>query len=92
MRLPSAGREYATWTVTGVPDGTDLEVSFDTLEDWYPLEVVTATTFRALVAGPDATSNPVGTVALPTGRSRCTIRATESPEVVIRHAGEIHVS
>lgn len=92
MRLPAAGREYATWTVTGLPDGVGLEVSFDTVEGWSALELVTSTTFRALIAGPNATSNPVGTIALPAGRSRATIRATETPEVVIRQAGEIHVS
>jgi hypothetical protein len=91
MLLPPAGREYATWTVTDPPTGITLEVSFDAGATWATLTAVDATTHRVLVAGPSATSNPVGTVVLAEGRNTPLIRAVDNPEVVIRDGGTIDV-
>lgn len=91
MNLPPAGREYATWTVTASEVGVDLEVTFDAGVTWAALEAVDATTFRCLVAGPDATDNPVGTVILTAGRHFAQLRAVDSPEVIIRDGGTIDV-
>jgi hypothetical protein len=90
MLLPAAGREYATWTLTDPPDGIGLEVSFDAGATWAGMEVVGAT-HRVLLAGPSATSNPVGTVVLALGRHFARIRAVDNPEVIIRDAGTIDV-
>lgn len=89
MRIDSDSREYATWTVSGADTTTTLEVSL--AGAWHPLERVDATTVRVLVAGPTATGNPAGTVALPVGRTVARIRATDTPEVVIRGCGIIDV-
>jgi hypothetical protein len=92
MRLPSAGREYATWTVTSSEEGIALEATFDDGTTWHPLETIDATTFRALIAGPDATTNPPGTIVLTLGRHFGQIRATDTPEIIIRDAGTIDVT
>lgn len=89
MDLDRRSREYAHWPIDDSPEGAVLEVSFDTTT-WHPL-AVDAGFASALVAGPDATGNPAGTVVLPVGRSTVTIRATTVPEVPYRHAGVIDV-
>lgn len=91
MNLPRAGREYATWTLTDPPTGVDLEVSFDAGATWAALEATDATTHRCLVAGPDATGGPGGTVVLAVGRHLAQIRAVDNPETVIRYGGVIDV-
>lgn len=91
MNLPPAGREYATWTITASEIGVALEVTFDAGVTWTAMDTVDTTTFRCLVAGPTATSNPAGTVILAAGRHFAQIRATDSPEVIIRDAGTIDV-
>lgn len=90
MRINSDGREYATWTVSGADADTTLSVSFDGGTVWNDLPL-TGSTAKILVAGPDATANPAGTVVLTTGRNVATIRATDNPEVVIRGGGVIDV-
>jgi hypothetical protein len=90
LRLSAEGREYASWTVTGADADTTLAVTFDDGAAWHDLEV-TGTTARVLVAGPDATGNPTGTVVLAAGRNVAKIRATDNPEVVVRGGGVIDV-
>ena len=87
MRLHPAGREYATWDITGADEATTLAMSIDGGLTWASLARPTATTARALIAGPAATDNPAGTVVLPLGRSVPLIRATDTPEVVIVASG-----
>jgi hypothetical protein len=87
--IPPTGREYITWPITGADPGTALEAS--TGGDWFPLERPTTTTARILAAGPEATGNPPGTLVLAIGRNRVTIRATDTPELVIRSGGDIYV-
>lgn len=91
MKLDPAGREYATWTISGADDATSLEVTFDGGTTWTALERPTTSTARALVAGPAASGNPVGTVVLPLGRSFAKVRAADSPEAVVRDAGVVDV-
>lgn len=91
MQIKPTGREYATWTITASDPVTGLEVTFDDGTTWAALDAVDATTFRCLVAGPDATTNPVGTVVLALGRHFGQIRAVDNPEVIIRDAGTIDV-
>jgi len=55
------------------------------------MTAVDTTTFRVLIAGPDAADNPVGTVVLALGRHFALIRAVDSPEVIVRDAGTIDV-
>lgn len=93
MQIDRAGREYAAWTVAGDLTGiTAWDVSPDGIT-WMPLtQVGTTSAWRVLVAGPDATSNPVGTLALPLGRTVLRVRATGTPEVIIRdNVGPIDV-
>lgn len=89
--IPRAGREYVTATVDGAPDGSALEVSVDGGATWHPT-TRDGDTIRFLAAGPDATDNPPGTIALPAGRSLVRVRLVDNPEVVIRGAGALDVS
>lgn len=92
MKIDPAGREYATWTITGDLSGiTGWDVSTDGTT-WTPLsQVGTTSSWRALVAGPSATSNPAGTLVLPPGRSLTRLRATGTPEMIYRNTGPIDV-
>jgi len=94
MQIDIAGREYGTWTVadpTGSITGVDL--SIDGGVTWTALAQVGVTTsWRGLIAGPSATSNPGGTVVVPSGRTKTKIRATGLPEIIIRPTGPIDVS
>lgn len=93
VRIPAAGREYLTWDLTGLPAGvtSGLDVTFDDGATWHPAEIVDGDA-RLLVAGPDATGNPPGTVALTTtGRLRPQMRLVDNPEIVIRGAGIVDV-
>jgi hypothetical protein len=90
MELESQSREYVLWPIAEQPVGSTLEVSFDEGATWNPLTVDGAEA-RALVAGPDATGNPAGTVVLPLGSHRAWIRATANPELVYRYAGVVDV-
>lgn len=89
MELDRRGREYATWP-TDAPTDLPLEVTFDGVA-WFATERPEDTELRVLVAGPDATSNPDGTVVLSLGENRATFRGVDSPEVVVRRAGSIFV-
>jgi hypothetical protein len=100
MRLDDrAGREYvfhADPSGTGFADLTDpLEVSFDGGLTWRQTEwdgIGTSRRVRYLIAGPEATNNPPGTIVLPGGVSAPRLRALANPEVVIRvPAGSISV-
>ncbi len=89
MRLNPAGREYAHFTVTGLPDApANLEVSFNNSVNWYQCTWTggfgTERTALLLVAGPDAVDNPDTTVILPLGRNTVRTRLADTPEVVIR--------
>lgn len=88
--LPAAGREYLTATLTEAPEATELEVSFDEGDTWHET-TRDGDTVTVLVAGPDSEDDPVGTVALPLGRSRVSLRVVDEPEVLIRFAGAIDV-
>lgn len=91
MRLPREGREYITWATTGLPAGAAVQVRFLPDTTWYPTEPVTGGV-RALVAGPAATGNPSGTIALTaTGRHIPDLRVVDNPEVVIRAGGPVDV-
>lgn len=90
VKLPKAGREYAKWVVNA-PQNTALSVSFDNGTTWHELERPADTEARILVAGPQATDNPAGTVVLTTGRNLAMTRLTDTPEVIIRDAGSIDV-
>lgn len=90
-RLPLAGREYMTATITDAPTQV-IEASFDGGVTWSTTcERVDTVRVRFLAAGPNATSNPGGTVVLPAGRTVVYLRDTDNPELVIRSAGAIDV-
>lgn len=91
MQIKSAGREFATWTITASEPVTALEVSFDAGATWIAMTTIDATTFQILVAGPDADSNPIGTVVLALGLNFAQIRVIDNPEIIIRDAGTINV-
>ena len=91
MTITARGREYASWTVTGISDVTGLEAQFD-LGTWGPMERPTIGTCRVLVAGPLALVNPPDTIVLSVARHTVAIRATDTPEIVIRDAGSITVT
>ncbi len=90
-RMNAAGREYLSWILSGAPTGAALEVTFDDGVTWHPT-TRTADTVSVLVAGPTATTNPAGTVVLPVGTHTAMVRLADTPEVVIRDGGRVHVA
>jgi hypothetical protein len=100
MQLDPAGREFARWPVEN-PDALTLEFTVNGAT-WYPTLVdpdppAIPTGFTGWVrttnpvAGPAATGNPAGTAVLALGRNYATLRAIDSPEIVIRSGGAIDV-
>lgn len=90
-RMFAASREYLKWDLTAAPTGAALEVTFDDGATWHPT-TRTADTVSVLVAGPAATDNPTDTVVLPAGVHTAMVRLADTPEVVIRHGGRVHVA
>lgn len=94
MNLDPTGREYVHWPVSGAPDDTLVfEAQFTsgtTVSDWLPVETVSATEARALVAGPSADQG-TAIYQLPAGRTRVKIRAVDTPEIIVRGGGTIEV-
>jgi hypothetical protein len=95
MKIPRDGREYAKWSLSGGPEGGAYEVKFDypdnTESAWIAVETVSQSLVRILVRGPDAASG-AGAVVLPLGNTSARLRLTDSPEIILRPAGEIEVS
>jgi hypothetical protein len=89
MNLPRNGREYAHADIAGLAEDVTLQASLDGTT-WAPV-TRDGDTVRLLVAGPDATGNPPGTLVLPLGRSMLTVRAEDNPEVVVRSWGPFTV-
>lgn len=84
--LPTAGREYAHFTFTGVPAGALLEAKVGD-SAWTPLELVDGE-YVLLVRGPGA---PTDSGLLVDGTSKVQVRAVDSPEIVVRNAGIIRI-
>lgn len=89
--IDNAAREYVTWTMTDAPDGVDIEVSTDDGDTWHPT-TREGDVIQALFAGPDAESNPEGTIVLTAGRTRLLARAVDAPEIIVRFAGAIDIT
>ena len=92
MRLHRAGREYVKIPLEGLPDPAPaaVQVQFDDGGTWYNA-TIDGTDAVLLIAGPDATDNPAGTVVLSSGRHLPLMRTVDNPEVVIRVTGPIDV-
>lgn len=90
MQMQREGREWVSWDLAEPPAGP-LEVSFDGGEQWHDMER-DGDTVRVLIAGPEAGTNPAGTVPLPLGRSVATIRMVDDPEILVRRAGPIDIT
>lgn len=90
LTLDRRARKFVRWVVDASdPDLTyTLNLGRDTV--WHPMERV-GSTVRVLVAGPDATDNPPGTIVAPLGASVCTIRVPDTPEVDVAPHGVIVV-
>ena len=90
MKLPSAGTEFYALEIDTTPAVTSWEASFDAGTTWTASTAVgTDGFFRWLVAGPSAPAGS-GTV-LPIGSTIPRVRATSSPETIIRSAPRIDV-
>lgn len=94
MYLPPNGREYYRLAIATDPPitATDWEASFDAGATWHAAEADGATGARWLLAGPNATGNPVGTVVISAPRTKPLIRAIDNPEILVRAAPAIHLS
>ncbi len=91
MKLHRSGREYFTFPVVADVDPVPaISLSADNGLTWHPTEAVTGG-IRILIAGPDATGNPDGTLVLPSGVAELIARAVDSPEVVIRGSWGIRI-
>ena len=95
MKIPRDGREFAKWSLSGGPEGGSYEVKFDypdnTESEWMPVETVSQGLVRVLVRGPDGADGE-GAIELPLGNTSAVLRLTDSPEIILRPAGEIEVS
>lgn len=90
MKIALEGRSRVTWPLAGL-DGTEtLEIEFDGDGTWHPLDNETLVG-SALVAGPDATGNPAGTIVLDEGMHRARIKVTSGDEVILRDAYSVLV-
>lgn len=100
MDLPKDGREYIYWplwsetTLTAVDIKVDDDwVAMESVPSYEPAEPVTAGAqwWRALIAGPLAASNPVGTAVLDES-AVVALRIAATPEVIIRTGGLIRLT
>lgn len=91
LDIDREGREWFYFPFWGLDGNTpDISVTFGTWQamtaapSYEPVTPVAvgAEWFRVLIAGPDASANPAGTVVVP-GIAQARFRATEAPEVVI---------
>lgn len=93
MNLDPNAREFYTLTITTTPAVTSWDASFDNGGTWFTGAAVAgqADTFRWLVAGPTAT---VGAAVAVIGAWSVLpkVRATSSPEIVVRDAPRITVT
>jgi hypothetical protein len=101
VELNRAGREYFYWPITGDPleDPPDLSVGGSDYEpmveddEYEPeTEIVGAVWYRSLLAGPDAETNPSGTVVVPRSGATVKIRVTASPEIIVRTGERIYLT
>ena len=84
MRLHPTAVEWYPLEITTDPAVSAWEASFDNGATWVASTTVGTDGYsRWLVAGPDATS-PGTAIVLPLGRTSPRIRATDSPEVIVR--------
>lgn len=93
MDLDRTAREYVTWPLTGLPEDytSGFEVSIDNRATWHPVDVINGAA-RALLAGPDATSNPPAAIVFPAaGTYRPALRLVDTPETILRPGGTINV-
>lgn len=91
MQIARAGREYMYVTIDPAPGESDsIEISLDG-STWQAATRTDAGVYRVLVAGPDATSNPVGTLVGRAGTHDVRWRWADSPELIERGAGELQV-
>lgn len=97
IELSRSGREYIYWPFWSSGALTAVDIKVDV--DWVPMVKTTeyspdvpvaagAQWFRALVAGPLATSNPAGTAVM-SRDAAVMFRIQRSPEVIIRPGGNI---
>ena len=93
MILKRAGREYYTLEITTSPAVAGWDASFDAGVTWQagtPATVDGAACHQWLLAGPDAT---LGTaVKQLTGPVAPWLRATSSPEIIVRDAPPIGIA
>lgn len=102
MILDLAAREFAHWDYATNFDPTSLAIWVRIQGAWYPVESKTVLppdaedprwhgTIRLLVAGPDISGNPAGTVTLDLGKHFTEVRLVDEVETVIRDGGAIWV-
>ena len=102
--LDRGAREYRALTLDPTPGDDDaLEVSFDRGTTWTEMlpgtldvdDIFTPGPGPAravLVAGPDPTANPAGTVVLPVGFYTYKVRLAANPEILVRPGGALRVT
>lgn len=90
MELPRDGQEYARISFTDLPFNVTVEVSVDERATWTPATGGTdANERKILLTGPDV--NPPDGLVVEHG-TRLWVRVIDSPETVVRMAGQIFLS
>lgn len=91
MNIKASAREWYALQIVTAPAVTSWDASFDGGATYTTFTAVgTDGYYRWLVAGPTAT--PGSAKVLPLGRTHPLIRATDTPEIVVRDAPSINVS
>jgi hypothetical protein len=93
MNLRRNAREFYTLEITTEPEVTSWDASFDNGSTWdagTPATLDGADVHRWLVAGDDADAGTA--VAVLTTSVRPLIRATDTPEVIVRAAPRIYLT
>ena len=83
MILSRFGREYLRITITTVPVLTGWEASFDKGTTWVAGALV-GSSYQWLLAGPNAAAAVPPATVLAVGSHSVLVRATDSPEVLVR--------
>ena len=92
MKMSAYGKEFATVGVEGAPSGATFQLSMDGGENWAAMTDMGSGNHRILLVGSLVEGDPdAGAIVLAPGFYQGQIRLESTPEIIIRHAGDVLV-